>query len=135
MLKSYLEGRTQPVRVSDVSSSTLRSNVGVPQGSILGPLIFSLHINALPSVCNGCDIQTHADDTVNYVHAKNKEQAALKLTSTMTNITKCLSVSCLHLNVKNTYCMFFTKMACKVSPEPDVHVVGERLQVVSDLNI
>jgi len=49
----------------------------------------------------------------------------------MVNVSKCLSDSCRHLNVKNTFCMFFTKTACN-SPEPDVYVSGERLQIVPE---
>lgn len=51
--------------------------VGVPQGSILGPLFFSLFINDLPDVCpSTVNFQMYTDDTVIYLHAKNKKQAA-----------------------------------------------------------
>ena len=49
----------------------------------------------------------------------------------MVQVTKWLSDSCLHLNVKNTVCMFFTKRAADAT-EPAVYVSGEKLQVVSD---
>lgn len=49
----------------------------------------------------------------------------------MVNVSKWLSDSCLHLNVKKTVCMFFTKTACN-SHEPDVYVSGERLQVMPE---
>ena len=62
-LKSYLEGRTQCVREGNVSSSTPGSKVGVPQGSDLGPLLFSFYINDLPGVCNGCDVQMYTDES------------------------------------------------------------------------
>ena len=75
-MKSYLEGRTQCVRVSNELSPTLSYDVGVPQGSILGSLLFSLYINDLPSVYTGSEVQMYADDTVIYVHAKSKQQAA-----------------------------------------------------------
>ena len=75
-MKSYLEGRTECVRVSNELSPTLSYDVGVPQGSILGPLLFSLYINDLPSVCTGSEVQMYADDTVICVHAKRKQQAA-----------------------------------------------------------
>uniref|UniRef100_A0A8C7CP59 Reverse transcriptase domain-containing protein n=1 Tax=Oncorhynchus kisutch TaxID=8019 RepID=A0A8C7CP59_ONCKI len=130
-MKSYLEGRTQCVRVSNELSPTRSYDVGVPQGSILGPLLFSLYINDLPSVCTGSEVQMYADDTVIYVHAKSKQQAAQELTTVMVQVTKWLSDSCLHLNVKKTVCMFFTKRATDAT-EPDVYVSGEKLQVVSD---
>ena len=74
----------------------------------------------------------YADDTVIYVHAKSKQQAAQELPTVMVQVTKCLSDSCLHLNVKKTGCMFFTKRATGAT-EPDVYVSGEKPQVVSDL--
>lgn len=50
-----------------------RVGVGVPQGSILGPILFSLHINDLHLICPEVQIQMYAEDTVLYSHAKTKE--------------------------------------------------------------
>ena len=49
----------------------------------------------------------YADDTVLYVHAKNKQQAAHKLTAAMVHVSNWLDNSCLHLNTSKTVCMFF----------------------------
>jgi len=62
----------QPLARRHLPRTTSGYEVGVPQCYILGPILFSLYINDLPSVCKGCYIQTYADDTVIYVHAKNK---------------------------------------------------------------
>ena len=59
---SYLEGRSQFVSLGEIISKTLTINIGVPQGSILGPLLFLVYINDLPN-CTNLKTFLFADDT------------------------------------------------------------------------
>ena len=61
-LKSYLTGRKQQVVIEGAKSSWLSVTSGVPQGSILGPLLFLLYINEMPDVVSLCSISLFADD-------------------------------------------------------------------------
>lgn len=83
-MEPYLNLRKQCRRNNDACSPFLDCNTGVPQGSILGPLLFELQINNLPTVCPGVQVHMYADDPVVDTHAKAKEQAAIKLTAPLT---------------------------------------------------
>ena len=59
----YLVGRFQVVAFHGVISDREPVTVGIPQGSILGPLLFIIHVNDLPNAIRHCNI-LYADDTV-----------------------------------------------------------------------
>ena len=65
-LRNYLTTRTQRVQFGNDMSSTRAIRFGVPQGSILGPLLFVLYINDLPQCLENCSINMYVDDTVMY---------------------------------------------------------------------
>ena len=61
--RSYLTARYQVVTIGTASSERLHVASGVPQGSILGPLLFSIYMNDLSSVPQHCSVQCYVDDT------------------------------------------------------------------------
>ena len=78
-LSSYLSGRIQKVILNGQVSSGKPISYGVPQGSVLGPILFSIYINNLPKIC-GNGIQMYADDTVLYSTDPIKLQKSLDAT-------------------------------------------------------
>ena len=63
LIKSYLQNRTQFVQINSTMSTTTSINIGIPQGSVLGPLFFNICINDIKNCTNKFDIVSYADDT------------------------------------------------------------------------
>ncbi len=65
----YLKNRTQSVRITNHMSGKISVTYGVPQGSVLGPILFNIYVNDLSySFSDDCKIIQYADDT-QFVHA------------------------------------------------------------------
>lgn len=108
-MESYLTMRRQCTRVGNKMSSFINCSVGVPQGSVLGPLLFSLYVNDLPLACPEVETQMYADDTVILAHGRDRCEVAAKLTAAMAKIATWKSNG----------------------NQPDIFVNGEKIQTVS----
>ena len=80
-IKDYLADRSQATVVNSFQSETLPVKFGVPQGSVLGPTLFSLFCNDLPDIVEDCDDEIHiyADDTTIYGAASSPDMVAVVL--------------------------------------------------------
>jgi hypothetical protein len=73
-LTNYLNNRTQRTKVNDLYSNTKPLSAGVPQGSLLGPILFVLFINDVFQLCSeNIEIFLYADDTALIFHADNAD--------------------------------------------------------------
>ena len=85
LLNSYLSNRQQKVLLRSKEFSLLPNNYGVPQGSVLGPLLFSLYINDLPLHIDA-ETELFADDTTIDKSDKTIEQVVTTLQNNMNNL-------------------------------------------------
>ena len=73
-LSLYFHGGKQFCRVNGTDSQVNAVNIGVPQGSCLGPLLFLVYFNDIPNVIENCTIAMYADDTVLYYRGASLDQ-------------------------------------------------------------
>ena len=72
-ITSFLNNRSQFVKINNSVSESLKVTSGVPQGSVLGPTLFIYFINDLPKVVHNAKIKIFADDTKVYNSVNNPE--------------------------------------------------------------
>ena len=105
--KSYLTDRKQYVYYNGYSSSTQTVTCGVPQGSILGPLLFLIYVNDLATVSEHIFSILFADDTNMFMCGKNVQLLEEKFNAEMGKVFEWIQINKLSLNIKKTQFMFF----------------------------
>ena len=108
LISSYLSNRKQYVNVLDAESDELPVNFGVPQGSVLGPLLFIIYINDICNVTDKGQFVLFADDTNIFVAADSKDQVYEMANLVLQAVSKYMEVNLLHINVKKCCYMYFS---------------------------
>ena len=113
--KSYLNERQQYVNLQGTESQIKCVTCGVPQGSIIGPLLFILYINDMANVSNKIFPILFADDTTVLIEGNNLDVIMTSLNSELDRINTWLKSNKLSLNVTKTHYMVFHRARRKVS--------------------
>ena len=101
-IDSYLTERYQGVWIDHVLSDFLLCEVGVPQGSILGPLLFMLYVNDLPFVIS-CSIDQYADDSTLHATGKTVNDINSSLDTNCKLVSNWMAENMLQLNAAKTH--------------------------------
>ena len=132
-MESYLTGRYQAVWIDHALSDFLPCEVGVPQGSNLGPLLFLIFYNDLPHFLN-CDIDAYADDSTMTVSGKTTEEIGERMTESCRTVSEWMMGNKLKLNADKTHLMTVGTSRRLQSLETKVNVVmdGYTIEESSD---
>jgi hypothetical protein len=105
--KDYLSGRQQQVKCNGITSSWKSIKFGVPQGSILGPLLFLIYINDLPNVSPILHFVLFADDSNIFLSHKSYEELFRILNEELVLVSDWFKASKLSLNLTKTNFILF----------------------------
>jgi len=115
---SYLQGRTQTTQVGQHVSHRNDATCGVPQGSVLGPLLFLLYVNDIGESSDKFKFYMFADDT-NILYAdKNLKSLELIVNHELCKLCDWLTANKLTLNIKKTNFVIFCPTQKKITYQP-----------------
>ena len=137
LMKSYLVNRQQCVVFNGTLSEIVTPQCGVPQGSCLGPLLYSIFVNDLPHVLNSACMEIYADDTTMYASSENSVsvvntllQEELMLVSNWVNENR------LKLNVlKTKSIMLGSRYMLRSNPELSLVLQGDVIEQVKEAKL
>ena len=104
---SYLDNRVQYVSVNNISSAIKHIPVGIPQGSVLGPLLFLLYVNDIQFASNILNSIIFADDTNLFASGDNIDVLCTTVNEELKNIDAWFVANKLKLNIDKTCWMLF----------------------------
>jgi hypothetical protein len=109
LFKSYLNNRKQFVSINNSKSDTMIVECGVPQGSVLGPLLFLIYINQIFGIELNAFIQLYADDTALVYGEKDLKTLKCKMTEDLNKLVPWLKSLNLAINYEKTKYILFNK--------------------------
>ena len=129
---SYLQDRSQCTAIEKSLSQPRNVQLGIQQGSILGPQLFSLYVNTLPKSVKNGKVMTYADDTMLLYSATSVAEIESRLNEDLLNVNEWLREHRLVLNTAKTkYMIFGTPQKLKNITEPiDINVNQTQLERV-----
>ncbi len=131
--RSYLENRIQYTQVNNHLSSVGKISCGVPQGSILGPLLFCIYVNDLGSCLKTGHSFMYADDTALTFSGHSTCELTHDMNTELLNINDWFLANRLMINAKKTNSMIiYNPRAQHSRPEVNLELHGTQIEQVSD---
>ena len=132
LLRSYLQDRSQSVRINGVTSDQRENNLGVPQGSLCGPLLFLFYVNDLPLVSSSIKTVLFADDTTLISSNSNASCLSESLNNDLDRIYQWMCANRLSINFSKTVAMLFTTRTSNTEV-PEISINRETIHFQNEL--
>ena len=109
MIESYLGNRQQYVELNGAKSSMKTVAYGVPQGSLLGPILFSVYMNDLPDITSTGETHLYADDVTAFLKGETVDECVSKLNGLATEMNNWSLTNKMTINVGKTEAMIMKR--------------------------
>ena len=129
-IKDYLSNRKQVVKCYNTRSTEKRITCGVPQGSILGPLLFLIYINDPNNATSNLSTILFADDTNLFCSGKYLEELELLINEELAHVQEWLMLNEFTLNVKKSNFIILKSHKRKLTDHLSLKLNSEMLQCV-----
>ena len=130
--KNFLTNRKQIVKYKQKKSESLTIKCGVPQGSILGPLLFLIYMNGISRCSEILSIILFVDDTNLFLSHKNSDTLEKTMNHELRKIASWLSANKLSLNIKKTHFIIFKSRGKKPNQNVSVKINGQPIEQVKN---
>ena len=135
-INSYLTGRKQVTKFKKFTSDETIISSGIPQGSILGPLLFLCFTNDLAKEFEGkCKIVSYADDTQLIIDAKNINQLKTKIEEVITIAQNWYCKNSMQNNIGKTEVLLINTGNTNETIKINIHHEGKQITIKSKENI
>ena len=125
--KSYLSNRKHFVSINGFNSSTENINIGVPQGSVLGPLLFLIYINDLHHSILFCNVRHFADDTNLLISNNSLKYINNKINLDLRFLNNWLKANKISLNTSKTELILFKQKSKIINFNLKIKFNGKKL--------
>lgn len=133
LVQSYLNNRSQSVHTKNSISKPMFLSRGVPQGSIIGPLLFSLYINDLPQQISYARLHMYADDVQLYISATIDllDEAVGKLNDDLSSIYEWANANGLSINPSKSKCLLIHRKSINRTFDINIMLNSDKIGLVS----
>ena len=130
--KSYLSNRYQAVKINNVLSDFEAINMGVPQGSVLGPILYLIYVNELPKISNVFSTFLFADDTTLIFENSDRYELFNQCDLCVNAFFSWCCANRLSINISKTKLMLFSNVLKPVDIA-DVHMNNIKIDYVESI--
>ena len=130
LLKSFLSNRYQYVEINAHASEKLPIDIGVPQGSCLGPLLYNIYVKDVNNLLSDYDVTLYADDLAIHVSSDSLSILAGRMNLILSRLYDWCNFNNLTINPSKTKWMLFTNN--KVPQSPEIYIHNKKIEQVKN---